>query len=116
MDMDFSSEISAELERAEAARISGNEGRARVCARRAAGMAAREFLSRREGWAFDQSKGKTNSDSVFEVLQTLATFPGLAPHLKQAAIHLTMRVNEELQLPLGIDLIDEAHKLIGGLV
>jgi hypothetical protein len=115
MNMVFSSEICTELKRAEAARISGNEGRARVCARRAAGMAARDFLSRRKGWYFDQSKSKTRSGSVFEVLQTLSTFPGVAPHLKQAAVHLTMRINEEFQLPLGIDLIDEAYKLIGGL-
>ena len=35
-----------ELSRAEAARTAGNEGRARVCARRAAGLLAYEILKR----------------------------------------------------------------------
>jgi hypothetical protein len=39
-------DIEAELEKADLARLSGNEGRARVCARRAAGIAARAFLTR----------------------------------------------------------------------
>jgi hypothetical protein len=113
--MDFYSEIHAKLERAAAARAAGNEGQARVCARRAAGMAARDFLTRHEVRLFDAAQGETCSGSAYEALQTLATFPGLAPNLKQAAVHLTMRVSGEFSLPPGIDLIDEAHKLIRGL-
>lgn len=109
--MDIYPEIHAELERAEAARTAGNEGRARVCARRAAGMAARIFLTRYE----DTAQGESHISSTYEALQTLATFPGLAPNLKQAAVHLTLRVSGEFHLPPGIDLIDDAHKLIGGL-
>ena len=115
VEMDFYSEIHAELERAEAARAAGNEGRARVCARRAAGMAARVFLTRHEVRLFDAAQGETRISSAYEALQTLATFPRLASNLKQAALHLTMRVSGEFNLPPGIDLIDEAHKLIGGL-
>ena len=106
--MDFYPEIHAELERAEAARTAGNEGRARVCARRAAGMAARDFLTRHEV--------QHRNDSAYEALQTLATFPGLAPDLKQAALHLTMRVTEEFSLPVKADLIADARKLIGELL
>ena len=106
--MDFYPEIHAELERAEAVRAAGNEGRARVCARRAAGMAARDFLTRHEV--------RPRSGSAYGSLQTLATFPGLAPHLKQAALHLTMRVTEEFALPVKADLIAEARKLIVGLL
>lgn len=115
VEMDFSSEIYAELEQADVARASGNEGLARVCARRAAGMAARFFLTRHDVRLFDAAQGETRIGSAYMALQTLATFPGLAPNLKQAAVHLTMRVSEEFHLPPGIDLIDEAHKLIGGL-
>ncbi len=61
------------------------------------------------------AQGTNLSNSAYEALQTLATFQGLAPDLKQAASHLTMRVTPEFQLPRGIDLIDEAQKLIGGL-
>ncbi len=106
--MDFYPEIHAELERAEAARAAGNEGRARVCARRAAGMAARVFLTRHEV--------QPRSGSAYESLQTLAAFPGLAADLKQAALHLTMRVTEEFSLPVEADLVAEARKLIGGLL
>jgi hypothetical protein len=113
--MDISSEIYAELERAEAARATGNEGRARVCARRAAGMAARDYLNRHEVRHFDADQGKTRNGRTYEALQTLAIFPGLSLDLRQAAVHLTMRVSRDFRLPRGIDLISEAHKLIGGL-
>ena len=108
-------EIWAELDMAETVRAAGNEGRARVCARRAAGMAARDFLKRHFISSSRAVQGKLGENSAYEALQTLANFPGLAPELKQAAIYLTMRVNPEFQLPQGIDLLEEARKLIGGL-
>jgi hypothetical protein len=113
--MDLCSEICVELERADAARVAGNEGRARVCARRAAGMAAKIYLTRHKVLLSHSAHGQTRLDSVYEALQTLATFSNLSPNLKQAAVHLTMRVSGEFHLPPGIDLIDEAHVLIGGL-
>ena len=106
--MTLYSRINSELEQAEASRSAGNEGRARVCARRAAGMAARDFLTRHEV--------RPVSVSAYQALQTLATFPALAPDLKQAAVHLTLRVTEEFALPVKIDLILEARKLIRGLL
>jgi hypothetical protein len=45
----------------------------------------------------------------------LAEFPGLAPDLQAAALHLVTRVTEEFTLPLDADLIADARKLIGGL-
>jgi hypothetical protein len=113
--MNLADEIMAELELAKAARAAGNEGRARVSARRAAGMASRSFLTRHKIQHYNSYQGNTRSSSAYEALRTLAAFPGLVPELKQAAIHLTMRVSGEFQLPSGIDLIDEAQKLIGGL-
>ena len=113
--MDLYSKIQAELERADVARAAGNEGRARVCARRAAGMAARVFLTRHARHHYDAAQVETLSGSALEALEALAKFPGLAPKLKQAAAHLTLRVNREFLLPPGIDLIDEAHHLIRGL-
>jgi hypothetical protein len=96
-----------ELVRAQAARAAGNEGRARVCARRAAGIAARDFL--------DRHSVRTRSESAYELLNILAGFPGLAPDLRQAAVHLTMRVTEAFSLPLEVDLITEARLLCTGL-
>jgi hypothetical protein len=93
----------AELADAQRARLSGNEGRARVCARRAAGIAARDYLTRR-GVAL-------RSTSALDALRTLAQVPGLAPHLITAASHLTLRVTEEFTLPGNVDLLAEARLL-----
>jgi hypothetical protein len=114
--MSLPAEISTELDRAEAARAAGNEGRARVCARRAAGMAAREFLDRHEPGTIDSIQGSTRSGNIYEALLILAAYPGLASDLKQAVLHLTTRVSEEFSLPAEIDLIDEARKLIEGVI
>ncbi len=92
-----------ELQAAEDARLAGNEGRARVCARRAAGMAARVFLSRRGV--------RMHSESAYDLLKQLAQIPGLSPDLRQAAVHLTLRVTESFTLPVDVDLIAEARKL-----
>jgi len=100
-------EIAAELEKAERARLSGNEGRARVCARRAAGMMAQDFLARHTL--------RLRNPGAYAALQALVEFPGLAPDLREAAIHLTSRVDEAFTLPANVDLIADARKLIGGL-
>jgi len=114
--MSLATDVSVELERAKAARIAGNEGLARVCARRAAGLAAREFLNRNKVPPFDAAQGRlSRSNGAYAALKALAAFPAISPHLKLAAIYLTMRVNDEFNLPHGTDLIDEAHKIIGGL-
>ena len=99
---DWREEIQAEIERAEAARARGNEGQARVCARRAAGIAAREYLARR---------GEiVRTPSAYDLLNLLKDDPRLPPDLKQIAEHLTLRVNEEFKLPMDVDLIEEAKK------
>ena len=97
---DWREEIQAEIERAEAARERGNEGQARVCARRAAGIAAREYLAR---------QGEiVRTPSAYDLLNLLKDDPHLPPDLKQIAEHLTLRVNEEFKLPVNVDLIEEA--------
>jgi len=97
-----------EFERAETARSSGNEGQARVCARRAAGIAIREYYARR-----GQS---VHTPSAFDLLKLLAEEPQLPLELKQAAYYLTLRVNEEFKLPIEVDLLVEARKLCDGLL
>ena len=86
-----------------------------MCTRRAAGLAARDFLNRHDIRPFDAPRGVNRTGSAYEALKTLAGIPGLAPDLIKAAHHLTIRVSGEYQLPPGIDLIDEAQKIIGGL-
>jgi hypothetical protein len=99
--------IRIELDQAEAARAAGNEGRARVCARRAAGLAARDFLER-------HGVGR-RSESAYELLEQLAEFPALDPDLRRAALHLTMRVSTAFSLPADVDLIADAQTLCNRL-
>jgi hypothetical protein len=107
MQENLRQKMETELENAERSRLAGNEGRARVCARRAAGIAARDFLTRRGV--------RSRDTSAYAALRALAEFPGLAPDLQSAAAHLTTRVTEEFNLPMDADLIAEAQKLTGGL-
>jgi len=107
MQVDLRRQMEAELVSAERARQAGNEGRARVCARRAAGIAARDFLSRHGV--------RTRSQSAYMALQMLADFPALPADLRPAVLHLTTHVTEQFTLPMEADLIAEARKLVNGL-
>lgn len=99
--MDWRSQIQAEFEKAEQARARGNEGQARVCARRAAGIAAREYLIRRGM--------RPPSVSAYDLLNMLKDDAYLSPRLKQIASHLTLRVTEEFKLPVNADLVAESR-------
>jgi len=99
--MDWQTQIDAEFERAEQARARKNEGQARVCARRAAGVAVREYLTR--------SGIRPPSTSAYDLLNLVKEDAELSPSLKQIADHLTLRVTEEFKLPVDADLIAEAR-------
>ena len=100
--MDWQTDIEAEFEKAEQARTRGNEGQARVCARRAAGIAIREYLTRRGI--------RPPSTSAYDLLNLLKDDPSLSPDLKLIADHLTLRVTEEFKLPVDVDLVGEAKQ------
>jgi len=105
---DWKAQIEIEFERARVARERGNEGQARVCARRAAGIAIREYYARR---------GQTvHTTSAYDLLNLMEKELHLPPDLKQAAGYLTLRVTEEFKLPIDVDLLDEARKLCDGLL
>jgi hypothetical protein len=104
--MEFEPQIQVELTDAEAARAAGNEGRARVCARRAAGIAARDFL-RRSG---------VQTRNLYDALTVLAANPQIPSDLRESAFLLTERVSESFSLPRGVDLIAEAKKICTALV
>ena len=108
MSSDWKTQLQAEFERAETARTAGKEGRARVCARRAAGVAIREYF-RRRGIPI-------RTPSAYELLNLLARQPDLSADLRQAAIHLTSRLTAEFRLPLDVDLIAEARRLCNALL
>ncbi len=101
-------QIQAEFEKAAQARANGNEGQARVCARRAAGIAIREYLTRRGT--------RPPSTSAYDLLNLIKDDPHLSPDLKLAADHLTLRVTEEFKLPVDADLLAEARMLCDELL
>ncbi len=105
--MDWQTEIDAEFEKAERARLRGNEGQARVCARRAAGIAARKYLTR-QGI-------RPPSLSAYDLLNLLREDPRLSPDLRRIADHLTLRVTEEFKLPVNVDLVAEAREFCENL-
>jgi hypothetical protein len=101
-------QLNAEFERARQARIKKNEGQARVCARRAAGIGIREYLDR---------KGmKPPSMSAYDLLNLLKEDALLPADLKLIVDHLTVRVTEEFTLPVQADLVAEARILCRWLI
>lgn len=102
-----SSEISHELEKSHQARALGLEGRARVCARRAAGMAVRMYFKRR-GFEAEVS-------NYYTLLEKLIEIEPLPQSAKASAKHLLLRVDENYHLPPEIDLIADAENLITAL-
>jgi HEPN domain-containing protein len=92
-----------ELEQAQKAKEQGNEGQARVCARRAAGIAIKDYLTR---------KGiHPPNVSAYDLLNYMKEEPLLPSDLKLVADHLTVRVTEEFKLPIDADLIAESRQL-----
>ena len=101
--------IRKELATAQESQARGNQGRARVCARRAAGWAAQEYLIRQGDSA--------DSPSALDQLKYLAERDGFPPRIYEALHRLTVKMekdnlDDEAYYPIaGVNLIDEAHWL-----
>jgi hypothetical protein len=93
-----------ELQHAHEARASGFEGRARVCARRAAGLAIREYLIAKYN--------SFRSNSLFDLIVDQTARDLLPPQLFDSLDRLSLKVNEQFQLPAGVDLISDAKFVI----
>jgi hypothetical protein len=93
-----------ELQNAREARSSGLEGRARVCARRAAGQAIMEFLM--------EKYNSIESKSLFDLIVDQTARDLLPPQLFDSLDRLSLKVNEQFQLPAGVDLISDAKLVI----
>ncbi|GAB4532189.1 MAG: hypothetical protein Fur0018_20670 [Anaerolineales bacterium] len=100
---DWHVDFSREIESAQAARAQGNEGRARVCARRAAGLVLSAYFAA-QGIAF-------NRPSAYDKLRFFAALPTAPPAAREVAQHFLVRVTPEYHLPLEADLIAEAEWL-----
>jgi hypothetical protein len=101
--MDWLERFDLELANAERARGRANEGQARVCARRAAGIAAAEYYERR-GLA-------PRTISALDVLQQLLNDTAVPDAAMPALRNLLLQVDEEFRLPPGVDLIADARSL-----
>ena len=97
-------QIQEELLLAKQSRIEGNEGRARVCARRAAGAAAQRFLLN-AGIA-------DRPENAMDSLQTLRSDQSLPDRVIKAVDRLTQKVDLDYNLPADVDLIIEAETVI----
>lgn len=92
-----------EIENALSARQAGNEGKARVCARRAAGLAAAAYL---------QQQGiPLSGPSAYDHLRLLQSLPDKPGESEEIIERLLMRVTTEFTLPIQADLIEDALRL-----
>ncbi|HWR67286.1 MAG TPA: hypothetical protein VN364_14305 [Bellilinea sp.] len=88
--------IDLELARADQARQAGNEGMARVCARRAAGIAVREY--------FINNHIEFTDPSAISLLTRLIQMESIPADIKSIIDSLLTRVTPEYRLPIPIDL------------
>lgn len=94
-----SDSIKLEINRALTARKNGLEGRARVCSRRAAGYAIRAYL--------EENGVGTPDKSALALIRQLENLPGVQPKVKMVTEYLLMRVNENFNMPVEVDLVAE---------
>jgi hypothetical protein len=95
--------VEAEMEEAAACRRRGNEGRARVCARRAVGAALAER------W------GAGANANAYQLLLRAAADAELPPELRLAAQRLTRRVTAAHRLPHDEDPLEDARQILAAL-
>ena len=101
--------ITAELTSAYRAAAGGNLGRARVCARRAAGWAIQAHL--------EAQGGHPSTNNALDNIKYYAGLPDLPQKVAEVLQHLILRVvkdseDEDSYYPLAeVDLIAEAHWL-----
>jgi len=100
---DWKIAFDSEMARAEQARQAGNQGMARVCARRAAGHVAGEYLQR---------CGLPNPNaSAYDRLRLLCSRSEVPPAAIAAANRLLLRVTTGHTLPVEADLLADARLL-----
>jgi hypothetical protein len=93
----------AEIDHAEKARAEGNEGRARVCARRAVGIVLGEYF-RRNQFTFE-------SPSAYDRLRFAEKMPDIPSGLLAMFQHFLIRVSPDYTLPVESNLIAEARQI-----
>lgn len=97
-------DLQSELTHAREAQAAGNPGKARVCARRAAGWAIREFYRKRAGagWGGDALKQ----------LRHLSADESAPDAIRHAAERLTTKVDHDHQVPFAEDPVADAGLIV----
>ena len=100
-------QIGKELVAARDALNIGNDGKARVCARRAAGQAITWFISRniRQGWGADAM------NQLLHLIDDLS-FP---QEVRDAAVRLTTKISERFTYPFTTSPIEDARLIIDSI-
>ena len=99
----WKSKFDNEIQNAYKARQDGNEGRARVCARRAAGLVAEQYLHKRQI--------PVSGPSAYDHLRCLQSVPDLPHQAVEISERLLLRVTKDFKLAVQADLIDDALEL-----
>jgi hypothetical protein len=102
--MSIEARAKRELARAHRARRDGNEGRARVCARRAAGWAASSYYERKTGMEAPRS--------ALSILTWLRDDESTADEIRAIAMRLTAHVTPSHELPFDEDPLEDAQRMI----
>lgn len=105
--MHWKEQIQQELSKAAKGRHNGNEGLARVCARRAVALASQH-------WAKQRSLQDWQGDAMHQLHQILQENSFPLP-VREAAQRLLTKVTEQGQLPMTTDPIADASMIIAHL-
>jgi hypothetical protein len=100
---EWESLFQTEISRAENARSEGNEGMARVCARRAVGIVLGEY--------FRRFQIPLESPSAYDRLRFIEKMPDISDNLLTKIQHFLVRVTSDYTLPVDADLITEAQQI-----
>ncbi len=109
---DWRQRVDRELEIAEAARARGNEGMARVCARRAAGWTVQAYLEQR-GIDLESPSVLDQFDFTMKLDDLTSKAREILEHLRKAKVQ--DEAQGESYWPLDVDLVTEAKTLVSEL-
>jgi hypothetical protein len=107
-DKSLQDRIKFELDQAYLFRARGNEGRARVCARRAAGWAVAAFRQQRSG--------VETHLNAYHQLRWFRKFEEMPIELRNAADRLTKHVTPSHELPHRQDPLEDAEMIVHALL
>lgn len=113
---DWKTIFNNEINRGKKARIEGNEGMARVCARRAAGVVIKEYLHRQTVHLPRLSTVLTPGASALNHLKFFVEAREIMPLAQERARHFLLQLQPDHTLPGNPDLLEDAQWLSENLL